>query len=105
LLKVFSPQDETYAMVQEWRVMIDAYNAEHEGDTKVLFTEAYASIEDTVRYYQDEEGNARAHFPFNFILIEQLGDWATAVDFKEKIDSWLDAVPEGGVSNWVVSSC
>jgi len=90
-------------MVQEWRVLIDQYNAENEGDTKVLFTEAYASVANTVRYYQADDGSPRAHFPFNFILIEQLDEAATADEFKDKIDEWLNAVPEGGTSNWVVS--
>jgi alpha-glucosidase len=96
-------QDETYEMVQQWRVMIDAYNAEKGGDTRVLFTEAYASIEDTVRYYADEEGKPRAHFPFNFVLIERLNENSNAADFKEQIDYWMSKVPAGGVSNWVVS--
>ena len=90
-------------MVQGWREMIDAYNAEKGGDTRVLFTEAYASIEDTVRYYADELGNPRANFPFNFVLIERLSENSNAVDFKREIDSWLSAVPLGAASNWVVS--
>lgn len=85
--------------------MMDAYNEEKGGDTRVLFTEAYASIPDTVRYYEDENKRPRAHFPFNFILIEQIHDNSNAFDFKENIDSWLAAVPEGKASNWVVSRC
>jgi alpha-glucosidase len=33
--------DETYDMVQEWRVLIDNYNRDNEGDTRVIFTETY----------------------------------------------------------------
>lgn len=91
-------------MVQQYRVLIDAYNAEKGGDTRVLFTEAYASIEDTVRYYVDENGNSRSHFPFNFILIEKINGGSNAHDFKREIDSWLEAVPAGKASNWVVSN-
>lgn len=90
-------------MVQQWRVMIDAYNIAKGGNTRVLFTEAYASIDDTVRYYADEEGKPRAHFPFNFVLIERLNENSNAVQFKEQIDSWMKAVPVGAASNWVVS--
>lgn len=90
-------------MVQQYRELIDAYNLARGGDTRVLFTEAYASIEDTVRYYIDENGNPRSHFPFNFILIERLNENSNAADFKREIDSWLDAVPAGKASNWVVS--
>lgn len=96
-------QDETYEMVQQWRVLIDNYNIEKGGDMRVLFTEAYASIEDTVRYYADEQGNPRAHFPFNFVLIEKLNENSNVVDFKAEIDNWLSQVPEGATSNWVVS--
>lgn len=90
-------------MVQEWRVMIDAYNAEKGGETRVLFTEAYASLQDTLRYYADEQGNPRAHFPFNFALIENLNEYSNAHDFKREIDTWIDNVPAGMASNWVVS--
>lgn len=92
-------------MVQQWRALIDAYNVEKGGDTRVLFTEAYASIEDTVRYYADETGKPRAHFPFNFILIERLDENSNAAQFKQQIDIWLNAVPAGKASNWVVSVC
>lgn len=96
-------QNETYDMVQQWRVLIDTYNNDKGGDTRVLFTEAYASIEDTVRYYADEQGNPRAHFPFNFVLIERLNENSNVVDFKREIDNWLSQVPAGSTSNWVVS--
>lgn len=89
-------------MVQQWRVMIDAYNQEKGGDTRVLFTEAYASIEDTVRYYADEDGKPRAHFPFNFVLIERLNEGSSAVNFSTEIESWVKAAGNN-TSNWVVS--
>lgn len=90
-------------MVSQWRVLIDDYNLQNGGDTRVLFTEAYATIADTVRYYTDDDGNPRAHFPFNFILIERLDENSDAVLFKTEIDSWMSQVPEGSTSNWVVS--
>jgi alpha-glucosidase len=90
-------------MVQEWRVLIDAYTAEKGGDTRVLFVEAWASVEDTVRYYADEEGKPRAHFPFNFLLIENLNEDSNAYLFKNEIDIWMTQVPIGATSNWVVS--
>ncbi|CRL00644.1 CLUMA_CG013904, isoform A [Clunio marinus] len=96
--------DEVYDMVRQWRVLIDEYNLSNGGDTRVLFTEAYATIEDTVRYYADESGNPVAHFPFNFILIERLDENSDAQKFKEEIDNWITAVPSGGVSNWVLGN-
>lgn len=91
-------------MVQSWRVLIDEYNVKNGGDPRVLFTEAYASIEDTIRYYADSNGNPRAHFPFNFILIERLNENSNAADFKNEIDKWMNLVPKGATSNWVVSN-
>lgn len=83
--------------------MIDAYNSERGGDTRVLFSEAYANLTNTMRYYADPQGNPRAHFPFNFLLIENLSEYSSALDFKEQIDIWMDNVPAGATSNWVVS--
>src|SRR5690349_20300642 len=92
-------------MVDQWRTLIDNYNQEKGGDTRVLFTEAYASIEDTIRYYTNENGKPRAHFPFNFILIERLNENSDAHTFKTQIDIWMSEVPAGATSNWVVSAC
>ena len=66
-------------------------------------TEAYTSVENTVRFYADAEGKPRAHFPFNFVLIENLNENSNAADFKNVIDKWMNLVPTGSTSNWVVS--
>lgn len=65
-------------------------------------TEAYTSIENTVKFYANKDGKPIAHFPFNFILIERLDENSNAEDFKKSVDQWLDTVPEGATSNWVV---
>lgn len=96
-------QDETYEMVGEWRRLIDDYTMEKGGTTRVIFVEAFATIENTMRYYIDDEGNPRANFPFNFMLLEKLNADSTARDFKNIIDTWLSNVPVGATSNWVVS--
>lgn len=95
--------DETYEMVQEWRVLVDNYTLNNGGETRVIFTEAYASLEDTVRYYQDKDDKPIAHFPFNFVMIEKLNENSNAYQFKNEIDIWLNSVPAGATSNWVVS--
>lgn len=95
--------DETYDMVQQWRVLIDNYNRDHGGDNRVIFTEAYATLEDTIRYYQDDSGKPIAHFPFNFLMIEKLNERSNAYQFKLEIDLWLNTIPTGATSNWVVS--
>lgn len=69
---------------------------------KVMMTEAYGSFEQVIGYYGNDT-NPGAHFSFNFILITDLNEISTATDFKDKITSWLDALPDGLWSNWVVS--
>lgn len=90
-------------MVGEWRSLIDEYNAAKGGDTRVIFIEAWASVDDTVRYYADSEGNLRAHFPFNFFLIDDLNVDSTPREFKQAIDKWITHMPAGATANWVVS--
>lgn len=97
-------QEETYQMVQHWRELIDQYSIDHGGDPRVLFIEAYGTYEQIARYYEDDAGRARAHFPFNFMLFTKLNETSTANQVKEEIDAWFEAVPAGRVSNWVVSN-
>lgn len=90
-------------MVGEWRRLIDDYTIEKGGSTRVIFVEVFATLEDTLRYYADTDGNPRAHFPFNFMLLNDLDADSTARDFKNTIDSWMTNIPVGATSNWVVS--
>lgn len=91
-------------MVKEWRKLIDEYNEKNPDATRVLFTEAYANLTFTMKFYYDKDGEPISHFPFNFLLIENLNEKSTAKDFKEKIDEWMNALPEGGTPNWLVFS-
>ena len=90
--------------VQEFRELIDKYNEEHEGSTRVLFTEAYADLAQTQKYFIDEFGKVGSHFPFNFVLIENLNEFSTARDFKREIDNWINNLPDIGTSNWVLGN-
>ena len=87
-------------MISEWRTLINEFNENNPGSTRVLFTEAYANLTFTMKYYNDKDGKPRAHFPFNFLLIENLDENSSANDFKTKIDEWFAALPEGATSNW-----
>lgn len=66
-------------------------------------TEAYASVDNTIRWFgtQDRRG---AHMPFNFALISDLDGTSRAQDFKDAIDSWLVRVPAFGEANWVLGN-
>lgn len=91
-------------MVGEWRQLVDDYTKEKGGTTRVIFVETFGALEDIIRYYADSEGNPRAHFPFNFMLLKNLDADSTARDFKNTIDTWMSNIPVGATSNWVVGS-
>lgn len=64
--------------------------------------EAMSDIDIVMQYY----GNAThegAHFPFNFELVFIDGN-AKAAEFNKKINEWFSKVPQGRVTNWVVSA-
>ena len=70
-----------------------------------MMTEAYANLTMTLRYYESDDGKQqRAHFPFNFVMIEELGENSNARDFKRVIDRWLGNVPRGKTTNWVLGN-
>lgn len=69
-----------------------------------MFTEAYANITFTMKYFIDENGKKGSHFPFNFILIQNLNENSNAFDFKREIDVWMSNLPAVGVSNWVLGN-
>lgn len=67
-----------------------------------MITEAYTSIENTMKYYGDET-KPGAHFSFNFGLITNLNDSSKAAAFNDTINEWLSNMPNGKWANWVVS--
>lgn len=73
-------------------------------DTKLMMTEAYASITEQVRWYGKDKDNLGAHWPFNFALIVDLDKESKAVDFTAAVDSWMKAMPSFGQPNWVLGN-
>lgn len=61
-------------------------------------TEAYTNLDNTTKFY-----NYGAQVPFNFNFIMQADKSSKPSKFKEIIDSWVQRVPPGNSSNWVVS--
>uniref|UniRef100_A0A182IK06 alpha-glucosidase n=1 Tax=Anopheles atroparvus TaxID=41427 RepID=A0A182IK06_ANOAO len=93
---------ECYDLIYDWRDVFDQYKAQ-DGVTRLMMTEAYASLEQTMLWY----GNANrkgAHMPFNFAMINRLSKDSRANDFKEVIDEWLHAMPAGAQANWVLGN-
>lgn len=72
--------------------------------TRFMMTEAYASIEDQVRWYGYNDTRRGSHMPFNFALISELDRTSTAQDFKDAIDLWIDAMPDYGRANFVLGN-
>lgn len=60
-------------------------------------TEAYTSLENTVKYYK-----FGSHVPFNFKFTD-VNNVSKAMDFKRIIDVWMSQMPNGESPNWVVS--
>lgn len=88
-------------MIYDWREMLDKYANDHKTPTKILLTEAYASLHDTMRYYRSADGREGAQMPFNFGLI-YVNAQTSAQDFKEVINRWLDYMPQKYTPNWMV---
>lgn len=95
---------ETVDMVYQWREVLDTYQNEHGGDTRVLMTEAWSALPIVATYFNDSNGRKGSQMPFNFQLILRLDQNSKASDFKTVIDSWLDTVPEGHAPNWVLGN-
>lgn len=72
--------------------------------TRFMMTEAYASIENQVRWYGSSEIRRGAHMPFNFALISELDVDSTAESFRDAVDLWVNAMPAYGRANWVLGN-
>lgn len=94
-------QPETIDMLYQWRQVLDEYQAEHGGETRVLLTESWSSMDVLARYFGNATHNG-AHIPFNFLFIERLENGSNAHDLNECVNEWMTMLPEGRTANWVV---
>ncbi|XP_024888298.1 alpha-glucosidase-like [Temnothorax curvispinosus] len=62
-------------------------------------TEAYTSLENTIKYY-----NYDSHIPFNFNFIMNVTAASNATTFKRIIEEWMKAMPKDSVANWVMGN-
>ena len=95
-------QPETYDMIFQWRQLMTDFVKKSGGETKIIMTEAYTSLDNMIKFYGDGKRNG-SNIPFNFELISNVNINSTAKDYKFRIDNWLSRVPKGGQANWVVS--
>ncbi|XP_067013714.2 maltase A1 [Anabrus simplex] len=94
--------EETYDLVKQWRQLVDQESAK-DGITRAMMIEAYAPIENTMKYYGNSS-EPGGHFPFNFLLITELRKGFTAQNVEDVINQWMDNMPPGGWPNWVVGN-
>ncbi|XP_077296029.1 maltase A1-like isoform X2 [Arctopsyche grandis] len=94
--------DPTYDLIYEFREVVDEFK-QQDNFTRVILTEAYASIENTMRYYGNGEKEG-SHMPFNFALIENVNEFSTAKDIKFYTDRWMTYMPLGKTANWVIGN-
>lgn len=97
---------ETYDMAYQWRELLDDYKKKHGGNTRILMTEAYSTLENMILYYGDSSGRRGSQIPFNFELITNINQSSTPQDYKNYIDLWIDNMPQESdyVPNWVVGN-
>lgn len=95
---------ETYELIEKWRKLLDNYALTKGTDAKILIPQIWnAPLSDLMAYYESEDKIPRAQAPMNFMLINHLSKSSTAVDVKQIIDAYLNALPEGAIANWFVS--
>lgn len=95
-------QPETIDMIYQWREVLDEYKEQHGGDTRVMLTEAYSSLDVLKQYFGNGVRNG-SHIPFNFQLIERIKNDSIASDYIACINDWMNILPAGHPANWVVS--
>nr|CAD7451878.1 unnamed protein product [Timema tahoe] len=91
--------EETFDMVQQWRGLIEA----RQEPKRLMMAEAYADFETTLRYYGTPQSPG-AHFPFNFAHITDVNGNSTPADFLKATKKWIDDLPPGALSNWVIGN-
>ncbi|XP_055632788.1 maltase 1-like isoform X3 [Toxorhynchites rutilus septentrionalis] len=94
--------DQSYELIYDWRELFDRWSIKG-NQTKIMMTEAYASLEDTMRWYGDGDRNG-SHFPFNFAMINRVDKGTGALELKSIVDEWLDNMPKGVSANWVLGN-
>ncbi|XP_055625270.1 maltase A3-like [Toxorhynchites rutilus septentrionalis] len=98
-------QPETLDMVYQWRELVDQYQQENGGETRVLMTEGYTSLEILREYYVSTTTKKHgSHMPFNFGFIADLNRTSGAFDIVKVIQSWMNIVPQGHAANWVMGN-
>ncbi|XP_039956813.1 maltase A1-like [Bactrocera tryoni] len=96
-------QPESIEMVYQWRELVEQYRKEKGGESIVLLTEAYTSLDNLMLYYGDGQRNG-SMVPFNFYLMRNLKNDSTAPQAVDYILQWMTRMPLGVQANWVLGN-
>ncbi|XP_049307676.1 maltase A1-like isoform X2 [Bactrocera dorsalis] len=96
-------QPESIEMVYQWRELVEQYRKEKGGESIVLLTEAYTSLDNLMLYYGDGQRNG-SMVPFNFYLMRNLKNDSTAPQVVDYIQQWITRMPLGVQANWVLGN-
>ncbi|XP_067137333.1 alpha-glucosidase-like isoform X1 [Centruroides vittatus] len=94
-------QPEIFIILAEWREILDNYT-QTTGNKKILMTEAFDTLNNTLLYY-GEEDKPLSNIPFNFKLLE-LTKESTAKDLLEHLEYWTSSLPDWAWPNWVLGN-
>ena len=84
-----------HEVIKSWRELLDNYS--RQGQERFLVGEVYDPLDQVVTYYKDQ-----FDFPFNFVLLGN-SIW-TGTQVSQLVGDWLECVPEGAWSNWVLGN-
>ncbi|XP_018334198.2 maltase A1-like [Agrilus planipennis] len=96
-------QPESIDMIYQWREVVDNYQKQKGGDTRVLMSEAYSRVNIIMQHYSNGTVEG-AHFPFNFFVVTDTRYNSTANEIISPIKKWLQNMPSGHVANWVLGN-
>lgn len=98
--------DEMYDMVYQYRELVDGFQKEFGGETRLLMTEAYTNFTEYPRYFasRDDPNRLGSHMPFNFEPIQRLRNYSTPGDYQSIILEAIHSVPFGTRLNWVMGN-
>ncbi|XP_058789954.1 maltase A3-like [Phymastichus coffea] len=92
---------ETAEILFKFRDHIDQWVQDNNAEPKLLLGEVDESDDNIINYY----GN-QTHLgitPLNTVLITKLNKTSDAKDIKEVIEDWMERIPEGAKTNWILS--
>ena len=90
--------DGIHEVIRSWRQLLDSYSKP--GKERFMVGEVLNPMCKLVTYYGNNSDEF--DFPFNFLLLKKF-NW-TGTEISNRVAEWLDNIPEGAWSNWVLGN-